>query len=78
MEAIEESESRSRHSGMVSSGSKRSGRDDVGGHVQSSRSLERMCCLAVRIASSFAFEVTGLFVALGWRSEAWLERDEVS
>lgn len=66
---------------MVSSES--SGADDdldVGGHVQSSRSLERICCLAVRTASSFAFDVVGLFgVALGWRSDVWLlEREEVS
>ena len=78
VEASEESESRSRHSVTASSGSKVSGRDDVGGQVQSSRSLERICCLAALTASSFAFEVTGLFVALGCRSDAWFEREEVS
>ena len=40
-------------------------RDDVGGHVQSSRSFERICCLAARTASSATLEVTGLLVALG-------------
>lgn len=81
MEAREESESRSRHSTMASWESRVSGRDDdVGGHVQSSLSLERICCLAVRTTSSFAFDVVGLFgVALGWRSDVWLlEREEVS
>lgn len=84
MEAREESESRSRHSTMASSESRASGGedDDVvgGGHVQSSRSLERICCLAVRTASSFAFDVASLLVvALGWRSDVWLlEREEVS
>lgn len=71
---------------MASSESRASGGedddDDVvgGGHVQSSRSLERICCLAVRTASSFAFDVASLLVvALGGRSDVWLlEREEVS
>ncbi len=64
-ETIEESESRSRHSETASGDSRLSGGDDAGGHVQSSLSFERICCLAVRTASSFTLEVTGLFVALG-------------
>ena len=70
VEASEESESRSRHSVTASSESNVSERDDVGGQVQSSRSLERICCLAARTASSFALEVTGLFVVFGCRSDA--------
>ena len=78
VEACEESESRSRHSLAASSESKVSGKDDVGGQVQSSRSLERICCLAARTASSFALVVTGFFVVLGCRSDVWFEREEVS
>ena len=70
VDASEESDSRSRHSDIASGESKVSRVEDVGGHVQSSRSFERICCLAARTASSFTFEVTGFFVALGWRSEA--------
>ena len=62
---MEESESRSHHSEIASGESKASGGEEVGGHVQSSRSFERICCLAARTASSFTFEVTGLFVTLG-------------
>ena len=69
VDAIEESESRSRHSDMASAVSKVSRAEDVGGQVQSSRSFERICCLAARTVSSFTLEVTGFFVALGWRSD---------
>ena len=79
VEASEESESRSRHSAMAYSESKGAsggveGNVD-GGQVQSSRSLDRICCFAVRTASSFALDVMGRFVARGCRSEAWLERE---
>ena len=70
VDASEESESRSRHSDMASAESKVSRVEDVGGHVQSSRSFERICCLAARTASSFTLEVTGFLVALGWMSDA--------
>ena len=65
MDATEESESRSRHSDIASGKSKASEGKDVGGHVQSSRSFERICCLAIRTASSFTLEATDLLVALG-------------
>lgn len=78
VDAIEESESRSRHSDMAWAESKVSRVEEVGGQVQSSRSFERICCLAARTASSFTLEVTGLLVTLGWRSDEWLEREVVS